>query len=331
MYRPLLISILLLLCTPVLKGQQSINKDSLLLSEVHFERPYVESIAQIKTNLFFLINKDLDSNDIEIISNPAILGIRILGIALQKNSNPGKLTYQHIIEDLLEFKKDEKFSKLKTKFLAKKKLDQRPWLLENWQQDSLYMSLNLKYPIVAIENMQSFLEKTTGQYANYKEARTAYRRIKLEEKRALRYKNKEAFQDLTNVGYLKYLARAKEQHKPILLYFTGHACINCRKMENNIFSDEAIYQKLVSRFILVSLYVDDKTSVLGNSFKIYTSDNKQITTVGEYNIDVQKSEFNSNSQPTFIAIDYQKNILGRTVYTNSKDEFMNFLQEVLDK
>jgi thiol:disulfide interchange protein len=86
------------------------------------------------------------------------------------------------------------------------------------------------------------------------------------------------------------LAYAAKVHKPVLVDFTGHACVNCRKMESTIWPDVKVLPLIQNDYILIQLYVDDKTAV-GNS------------TIGKINSDLQAKRFNSNSQPDYVLLD----------------------------
>ena len=88
---------------------------------------------------------------------------------------------------------------------------------------------------------------------------------------------KEFFKNKGHTDYDKFLPKSLETKKPILLYFTGYDCINCKKMEENIFSEKSIFDKLKNEFIFVSLFVDDKkelpqedwsTSIINNKIRL---------------------------------------------------------------
>jgi thiol:disulfide interchange protein len=127
--------------------------------------------------------------------------------------------------------------------------------------------------------------------------------------------------------YDEALAASKKEHKPIMIDFTGHACVNCRKMENTVWHDPRVLNKLKNDYILVSLYVDDKTDLEANeAFKSPSSGNK-ISTLGEKWSDLQASRFNTNSQPYYVLIDSNEKLLGEpTGYDPSVDKYVNFLE-----
>ncbi|MGN8057666.1 cytochrome c biogenesis protein CcdA [Pedobacter sp. 22163] len=109
--------------------------------------------------------------------------------------------------------------------------------------------------------------------------------------------NIDAFYD-----YEEGLAYAKKVNKPVLLDFTGWSCTNCRKMEASVWSDADVLRRLKNDYVLISLYVDDRTS-LEDSEK-YTSkvSAKAIKTIGQKWSDLQETRFNTNAQPFYVVL-----------------------------
>ncbi|MBE9668138.1 protein-disulfide reductase DsbD family protein [Mucilaginibacter boryungensis] len=103
--------------------------------------------------------------------------------------------------------------------------------------------------------------------------------------------------------YDEGLAYAKKCQKPLLIDFTGHACVNCRKMEETVWPDKQVFAYLNEKFVLVQLYVDDKTPL--SAGEQYTSrfSHKHIETLGQKWSDLQASKFNANSQPYYTILD----------------------------
>lgn len=103
--------------------------------------------------------------------------------------------------------------------------------------------------------------------------------------------------------YQEGLAYAKEVNKPILLDFTGHACVNCRKMENNVWSEEVILSILKNEVVLVSLYVDDKRE-LPKKDQFYSEEtDSEIETIGDKWTDFMLTRYKTNTQPLYVLID----------------------------
>ncbi|GAB3834565.1 protein-disulfide reductase DsbD family protein [Hymenobacter jeollabukensis] len=96
---------------------------------------------------------------------------------------------------------------------------------------------------------------------------------------------------------------AQAQNKPLFIDFTGHACVNCRKMEASVWSDPQVLQRLRDDFVVVALYVDDKAELPRNEWYTSKYDNKEKTTLGKKNADLQLTGFNVNAQPYYVLLD----------------------------
>ncbi len=133
--------------------------------------------------------------------------------------------------------------------------------------------------------------------------------------------------------YDEALRLSKEKNKPIMIDFTGWACVNCRKMEENVWPKQGV-KDLMGKFILVSLYVDDKQRLPANQQFIYrTKDNseKRIITVGDKWSTFQTENFNASSQPWYILLSPDETLLAPPVgYTPDAAEFTAWLRCGLD-
>jgi thiol:disulfide interchange protein len=101
--------------------------------------------------------------------------------------------------------------------------------------------------------------------------------------------------------YNEGIAYARKVHKPVLIDFTGHACVNCRKMEANVWPDRQVYQRITRDYVLIQLYVDDKTD-LETAEKRITPEGRSIKTIGNKWSYLQTSKFTSNSQPFYVLL-----------------------------
>jgi len=102
--------------------------------------------------------------------------------------------------------------------------------------------------------------------------------------------------------YDEALAYAKKVNKPIMIDFTGHACVNCRKMEANVWPDKEVSARINQEYVLVQLYVDDKTDLAPNEESI-TPEGRTIKTIGNKWSYLQTSKFQANSQPFYVLLD----------------------------
>lgn len=125
---------------------------------------------------------------------------------------------------------------------------------------------------------------------------------------------------------------AISQNKPILLDFTGWACANCRRIEENVWTDPEIFKIIDEDFVLISLYVDDR-KVLSEKDQItlkYKSGKlKKIKTVGDKSATFQAINFNNASQPYYVLINNDLRILNSPVQYTSKENYLAWLKEGL--
>lgn len=128
--------------------------------------------------------------------------------------------------------------------------------------------------------------------------------------------------------YEEGLAYAKKVNKPILLDFTGWSCVNCRKMEDNVWSDGAVWQKLNNNYVLISLYVDDTSRLPEKEQIISVTTGKKIKTVGNKWSDFQTAKFQTNSQPYYVVMDTSGNMLSKPVaYEPDVKTYAAFLEK----
>jgi thiol:disulfide interchange protein DsbD len=130
--------------------------------------------------------------------------------------------------------------------------------------------------------------------------------------------------------YEEGLRMAKEQNKPILLDFTGYACVNCRKMEESVWTSPAVYTLLKEKFIIVSLYVDDKKELpVADQFSYTTRDGlkKDIVTVGDKWATFETENFKNNAQPWYAIINTNEELLTHPVgYVPDDKAYLEWLK-----
>lgn len=132
--------------------------------------------------------------------------------------------------------------------------------------------------------------------------------------------------------YEKGVAYAQSVNKPILLDFTGFACVNCRKMEDYVWSDPAVLALLKNEIVLISLYVDDKKELPENEQYISETTGKKIKTIGNKWSDFQMKNYHANAQPYYIILDSKENRLTEPVgYTPNVEEYKAWLESGIQK
>ncbi|AEV32781.1 thiol:disulfide interchange protein [Owenweeksia hongkongensis DSM 17368] len=129
------------------------------------------------------------------------------------------------------------------------------------------------------------------------------------------------------------LAYAKKVNKPIMLDFTGWGCVNCRKMEENVWSDPRVLEILREDVVLVSLYVDERKELPKEEQFVSDVTGKKVKTIGNKWSEFQVKHFKSNSQPQYILLnhDSMKPLNGSTAYDPDIDLYVNWLEEGIAK
>jgi thiol:disulfide interchange protein len=130
-------------------------------------------------------------------------------------------------------------------------------------------------------------------------------------------------------GYFDYnqaIKCAKDLKKPLFIDFTGHGCVNCRKMEEKVWADPRVLERLERDFVVVALYVDDRTEVPESDWRVSKIDGKVKKSIGKINSDIQICYFGTNSQPNYCLLDNNEELLAEPRQANYKvSEFIEFL------
>jgi thiol:disulfide interchange protein DsbD len=109
--------------------------------------------------------------------------------------------------------------------------------------------------------------------------------------------------------YTLALTYAKKVKKPLLVDFTGWSCVNCRKMEDKVWIDPSVLQKIQNEYVLVSLYVDDKTPLPDSLQYVSKTTGKKIKTIGNKWSDFQTERYKTNTQPYYVLLDTNEQLL----------------------
>jgi len=130
------------------------------------------------------------------------------------------------------------------------------------------------------------------------------------------------------LDYDKGMAYAKKVNKPIMIDFTGHACVNCRKMEERVWSDSRVLQVLKNDIVLISLYVDDKRELPLEEHYTSSINGKKVTTIGKKWSEFQINKYKANAQPYYVLIDHEGNNLNEySAYNPDIEAYLVWLQE----
>ena len=128
------------------------------------------------------------------------------------------------------------------------------------------------------------------------------------------------------------MAAAKAAGKPVLIDFTGFGCVNCRKMEASVWTDPSVADKLTKDYVLISLYVDDKTPLPQPMEVEFNGEKRTLRTIGDKWSYLQASKFGANAQPFYVAIDNEGNPLtGSFGFKEDVSAYLDFLNKGLDQ
>jgi len=130
------------------------------------------------------------------------------------------------------------------------------------------------------------------------------------------------------LDYEKGMSYAKKVNKPVMLDFTGHACVNCRKMEERVWSDSRVLQTLKNDVVLISLYVDDKRKLPESEQYTSSINGKKVTTIGKKWSEFQINKYKANAQPYYVLLDHEgANLNEYSAYNPDIDMYLVWLQE----
>ncbi|MBW8326176.1 MAG: thioredoxin family protein [Prolixibacteraceae bacterium] len=134
-------------------------------------------------------------------------------------------------------------------------------------------------------------------------------------------------------GYFDYeqgMACARKQNKPVFIDFTGHGCVNCREMEANVWSDPRVLERLKNNFVVIALYVDDKSTLPESEWITSSYDGKVKKTLGKKYTDFQISRYGVNAQPYYVLLDgKEQKLVEPRAYDLNADRFVEFLDSAL--
>ena len=127
------------------------------------------------------------------------------------------------------------------------------------------------------------------------------------------------------------MAAAKAQGKPVLLDFTGFGCVNCRKMEAAVWTDPSVADLLTKDYVLISLYVDDKTPLAEPIEVVFNGEKRTLRTIGDKWSYLQASKFGANAQPFYVAVDNEGNPLCKShSYKEDIPGYIEFLTKGIE-
>lgn len=300
-------------CEKILKKEINLipnNTDNL--------KSFIEDFSQLK-------NCGLDDGDIEIFSKGPVLGTILIQLASDKETD-SKITFQKIYDKVLEFKGTEEYELTKATILVSNDLSKRPANIDNWQEDKVLLQ-KLQISPDFIDEFHNYLKKHSNPEKTYKQVFTDFQETKKTKESETKPTDKYdgIFKNAGNVDYNDLLNESVELKKPLLLYFTGYACANSRKIEHYVLSEKKITEKLKNEFHFVNLYIDDRTNLPENENIKSKTNGKLLRYVGQKHSELQTEKFKNNFQPYFVIIDNNGNKIKEMGYTTEIKIFEEFL------
>lgn len=138
-------------------------------------------------------------------------------------------------------------------------------------------------------------------------------------------------------GYFDYeqgIACAKKLNKPVFIDFTGHGCVNCRKMEENVWIDPDVIKRLKEDYLIIALYVDDKTTLPEEEWIVSEFDGRTKKTIGKKFADFQISKYGVNAQPYYVLLDPHNDttpLIAPRAYNLNVQGFVEFLDKGIEE
>lgn len=307
-------------------SQSQIECEKILSQEINLDFEDRSDLDVLNNNFSKLKDCGLEQIDIEYFANGPILAALLIPMLSETD---GKITYQYLFDKVLEIKQSSQYKENIELFKISVELSHRSADIKSWETDKKLLEA-LETPPEMIDNFYLYLKENSNPNKTYAEVFKDFREIwSTQEKNIFISENQyedDIFKNPGNVNYEELLQRSIELNKPLLLYFTGYACVNCRKMEEYVLSQEPIKEQLKNNFYFVNLFVDDKSALPENEWIKSTATNKIIKTIGNKNSELQMVKFRANSQPFFIIIDKNDNEIGNRGYTPDIKLFANFLK-----
>ena len=132
-------------------------------------------------------------------------------------------------------------------------------------------------------------------------------------------------------NYEEGMAYARKVGKPVFLDFTGHGCVNCRKMEASVWESPVVKQKMQEDYVVISLYVDEKEKLAEPIDVVVGGMERKLRTVGDKWSYLQQHKFGANAQPFYVLVDHEGKPLNQSYsYDEDIDKFVQFLDKGKD-
>ena len=319
-----LLLILLITLNGFMFAQSTVSFETIAQKKINIDPNNSTELAQLKTNINSFIGHGVDALDIEIFyTSPLFMQLKVTLSTDPDNT----ITYQDLLNQLLEAKQLDFYPRIRKATKAAKEIEKRPANIKNWDQDKQLLK-DLEMPEDIMASFKIYLKEHSNPNRTYRDVLTEF-------SEQLTANTEDDFESLfkhrgpLNIDNL--ISKSLETNKPILLYFTGYACVNSRKMEDNVLRQKEILSKLKNDFIFKHAYLDSKLELPKDQWFTSKTTGIEIRTIGQLNSDFQIEYFQKNSQPFFAIINAKKETLNTTHYTRDVNTFLAFLRQGLSK
>jgi thioredoxin-related protein len=299
--------------------------------KIDFESFDEENMYPFLSKVYTFIGDDFDSLDLEILLNGPILGSLIVGLAAKEDN----VTYDHLYQKFLEIKQTPQYAEVRTKQLISSTLMNRPADINNWEDDKP-LFINLGFEGDLLEKIQLYIEENSSSILTYETVLVGFReqldKENEEEREVKKSELKQLFESSIQFDETEALSKSKDENKPILLYFTGYNCVNCRKIEHAVLYDLEVSESIIQNFIFKPIYVDDRNELpKEEQIEVNLGERtRELKTIGDKHTYYQMSRFNVSGQPYFVVLNSDNEIIGTAdYYDNTINKFLTFLNESL--
>ena len=298
----------------------------------------------LNTKLYILVNDELDSVDMEILGPSA--GMNLVMKSLESEDDD-TITFRTLYDEMVFMKQTmgKYYHMTKERYLTLRDWLKLPADPANWETDRQTLTDLIQLMESAGEDaseliyVEAHIPKFASPNMTYKEVMELLKQEELREGLMNRQSMQEELSELLKndkVIYFEHLLIvSKLERQPVLIYFTGYNCVNCRKLEESVLKDPEIVNSLLDDFIVVPVYVDSQKELKTELKGTCTIDGREydIETVGDYNRCFQFSEFNLMSQPFLVFMNSEGEILSTADYehNSSVESMKKVLDEVLEK
>lgn len=325
-------ALILISCCMSLAHAQTTNKEDLLKQTVISDfAAYETEKGKILKNFYDLTDDKIDSVDIDLmVRESGLLGMFIVELT----DEGSKVTYGAVLTKLQAFIDADRpfYERIKERFATTMAIMQRVALKENWSKDRQdLLNLGMEPRLVAQydeklpqlmdgkKTLGELIERTNQQLASAEPRVNLYQLI--------------IEGQLIRPNELQ--AASIETDRPIVIYFTGYSCVNCRKIEEAVFSDYSLFEQLKNNVVFFSAYVDDRKPLEeGITAEVEINGRTRTAkTVGDYNMFYQIQHYDVVSQPYLVFLDSKLNVLEIATYENARtpEAFQKILDSALVK